>query len=107
MAAAALEVAAAAATAALAASLPDLRVVEQGISSSSSFSLLSFFPVFPIESVTCSHWAGQGKDPGLLLLRVSSFSLRVSPVVACVAAEETSLFMRHLWTFFSNPAFGA
>jgi hypothetical protein len=55
VAAAALEVVAAAATAALAASLPDLRVVEQRISSSSSY-LLSFSPVFPIVSVTCSHW---------------------------------------------------
>jgi hypothetical protein len=55
VAAAAWEVVAAAATAALAVSLPDLRVVEQGISSSSSSSLLSFFPVFPIVS-TCSHW---------------------------------------------------
>ncbi len=45
---------AAAATAALAVSLPDLRVVEQRISSSSS--LLFFSPVFPIVSVTCSHW---------------------------------------------------
>jgi hypothetical protein len=41
VAAAAWEVVAAAATAALAVSLPDLRVVEQGISSSSSSSLLS------------------------------------------------------------------
>ena len=39
----------------------------------------------------------------LLLLRGSSFSLRVSPVVACFAAEETSLFLRHLWTFCLNP----